>query len=304
MPDDANPTAPASGTAPPTPARGHGRRPGRPRAATAGVMLVLASAGLLFAVSAETARGTQLRSDRADAAGLVRSEQERHAARLARNADLRKKLTDRIEAEAAGNGTVRALGERAARLEPMTGLGPVAGPALSVTLDDAPRSGRTREGVKPDDLVVHQQDVQAVVNALWAGGAEAMMLMDQRVISTSAVRCVGNTLILQGRVYSPPYTVTAIGDPARMRAALAASPQLEVYQDYVRVLGLGYVVQEEGEVTLPAYSGSLEMSHAVVPSEQSAASVSPSGTRSSGRPTDEAAQGRPTRPATSGTTTP
>ncbi len=59
--------------------------------------------------------------------------------------------------------------------------------------------------MSPDDLVVHQQDVQAVVNALWAGGADAVQVMDQRLLSTSAVRCVGNTLLLNGRVYSPPY---------------------------------------------------------------------------------------------------
>lgn len=47
------------------------------------------------------------------------------------------------------------------------------------------------EGFTAEDIVVHQQDVENVVNALWAAGAEAMMLMDQRVISTSAVRCVG-----------------------------------------------------------------------------------------------------------------
>ena len=38
--------------------------------------------------------------------------------------------------------------------------------------------------------MVHQQDIQAVVNALWAGGADALQIMDQRVISTSAVRMV------------------------------------------------------------------------------------------------------------------
>ena len=64
--------------------------------------------------------------------------------------------------------------------------------------------------------------MQAVVNALWAGGAEAMMIQDQRIISTSAVRCVGNTLILQGRVYSPPYRIRAIGDPDALRRTLAA----------------------------------------------------------------------------------
>ena len=87
-----------------------------------------------------------------------------------------------------------------------------------MTLADAPRSADRvlPEDASPDDLVVHQQDVQAVVNALWPGGAEAMQIMDQRVITTSAVRCVGNTLILQGRVYSPPFQITAIGDPQRL----------------------------------------------------------------------------------------
>ena len=79
------------------------------------------------------------------------------------------------------------------------GTQPVEGPAVVVELNDAKiPSDQLPEGIGVDDIVVHQQDVQAVVNALWAGGAEAMMLMDQRVISTSAVRCVGNTLILQG----------------------------------------------------------------------------------------------------------
>ena len=81
---------------------------------------------------------------------------------------------------------------------------------MTVALDDAPPQARSRPlppGIPsptPDDLVVHQQDIQGVVNALWAGGAEAMTLMGQRVIATTAVRCVGNTLLLHGAVYSPP----------------------------------------------------------------------------------------------------
>ena len=86
-------------------------------------------------------------------------------------------------------------------------------------MSDAPRDadGNYPAGVDPDDLVIHQQDVQSVVNAMWAGGAEAMMIMDQRVLTTSAVRCIGNTLLLQGRTYSPPFVVTAIGDAEGMR---------------------------------------------------------------------------------------
>ena len=94
-------------------------------------------------------------------------------------------------------------------------------------------------GVDPDDLVVHQQDVQSVVNALWAGGAEAMMIMDQRVLTTSAVRCIGNTLLLQGRTYSPPFVVTAIGDTAAMSAALDVEPGVQLLLQYVDKFKLG-----------------------------------------------------------------
>ncbi|CAM5285980.1 hypothetical protein SVIOM342S_02669 [Streptomyces violaceorubidus] len=81
----------------------------------------------------------------------------------------------------------------------------------SVTLDDAPPDATAKlpgyPEPQPDYLVIHQQDLQAVVNALWQGGADGIKVMDQRLISTSAVRRVGNTLILQGRVYSPPYKI-------------------------------------------------------------------------------------------------
>ncbi len=84
--------------------------------------------------------------------------------------------------------------------------------------------------------------MQAVVNALWAGGAEAMTLMGERVVSTSAVRCVGNTLILHGRVYSPPFVVTAVGDSEGMREALDLEPGVQLFLDYADRYGLGYAV--------------------------------------------------------------
>jgi uncharacterized protein YlxW (UPF0749 family) len=136
---------------------------------------------------------------------------------------------------------------------------------VRVTLDDAPHpdSGRTLPGdPNPDLLVVHQQDVQAVVNALWAGGARAMQIMDQRVIATSAVRCVGNTLLLHGVVYSPPYVITAVGDPTALRHALDASPDVQIYKQYVSAYQLGYDLKVERKIKLPAYTGPLELQYA------------------------------------------
>jgi uncharacterized protein YlxW (UPF0749 family) len=112
--------------------------------------------------------------------------------------------------------------------------------------------------------VVHQGDVQAVVNALWAGGAEAMSIMNVRVVATSAVRCVGNTLLLHGRVYSPPFKITAIGDPAAFQRALAASEGVRLFRDAVDHYHLGYR-ETVSTVTVPAFGGSTALHSAKVP---------------------------------------
>jgi uncharacterized protein YlxW (UPF0749 family) len=235
----------------------------RPTLWSAVVPLVALGAGLLFAVSAATAKGTDLRSSSTDLPGLIRQETHANSTAAEHVRQLRTEV-DRLSAQQApGDLRVTQLTQRANALALAAGTEPVHGPTIRVTLTDA----KNVPSVLPrdfsvDDYVVHQQDVQAVVNALWKGGAEAMMLMDQRVISTSAVRCVGNTLILQGRVYSPPYVITAMGDPAALQAALDASPNVAIYRQWVDAVGLGYEVQTQSQQTFPEFAGSLNLGFA------------------------------------------
>ncbi|GGT64272.1 DUF881 domain-containing protein [Actinomadura citrea] len=224
----------------------------------------------MFAASASTARGTSLREQgRTRITELITAEQRRGRQDRAEYRRLRRQV-DGISREAGRHDArVKNAQAEADRLAAEAGFTPAAGRAVRVSLDDAPppKSGELPRGVRPDDLVVHQSDVQAVVNALWAGGARAMQIMDQRVISTSAVRCVGNTLILQGVVYSPPFRITAVGDPDRLRAALGASREIAIYRRYVRAYGLGYAVRTVERATLPPYTGNVTMKHATVPAE-------------------------------------
>jgi uncharacterized protein YlxW (UPF0749 family) len=219
------------------------------------VPVVALLAGLLFATSASTAQGTDLRAGRrsqlTELIGQQRAEVDRQEAQAARLRAEVARATQQTGAGAPG-------GAADAALEAAAGVTPVSGPSVTVRLDDAPRD-RAAPDSAPDDLVVHQSDVQAVVNALWAGGAEAMTLMGRRVVSTTAVRCVGNTLLLHGRVYSPPFVVTAVGDQAGMRHALDREPGVQLFLAYVERDGLGYRVTSEDRTVLPAYSGPLEL---------------------------------------------
>lgn len=224
-------------------------------------------AGTLFAASASTARGTDLREDgRTRITELITAEQRRTHRERTDYQRLREQVDAISRRAGRRDDRVRQAQAAADGLAVRTGFAPMQGPAVRVALNDAPQRdyGRT---VSPDDLVVHQADVQAVVNALWAGGATGMQIMDQRVISTSAVRCVGNTLILQGVVYSPPFKITAIGDPGRLRAALGASPEIAIYKRYVHEYGLGYSVGTVDRVTLPAFTGNVTINHARVPED-------------------------------------
>jgi uncharacterized protein YlxW (UPF0749 family) len=232
------------------------------------VPLVLALAGALFATSAGASRGGELRGGaRSDLPDLIRAEESRLDRATDRVEGLRADLAAATDAAAENDARIGEVTEKAADLAFAAGVGAVTGPGLSVTLADAPRTvdRLIPKGTSPDDLVVHQQDVQAVVNALWAGGAEALQIMDQRVISTSAVRCVGNTLILQGRVYSPPYVVKAIGDPDRLSRALDTSVNVGLYRFYAERYGLVYETATARKLRLPGFDGALDLLYAQVP---------------------------------------
>lgn len=212
------------------------------------VFVIVALTGFLLATNIRVNRTATVTSDtaqmveqRVEQANKLRSE----VSKLNSQINTLNKLagtgsSDSSNSEDAGSSTV---------------LPAVQGPGVTVTLDDSPlwktmvnSSGSTSN---INDYVIHQQDIEAVVNALWAGGAEAMMIQDQRVLFNSAVICVGNVLMLQGKQYSPPYTISAIGPTEDMIDALADSQAVQVYQEYVSAFGLGWNVETKDTLKFP-----------------------------------------------------
>lgn len=228
-------------------------------------MAVFALAGLIFFTSFNTAKGTNIRTDASmlKLSDLIQERSHNNGQLDESNGSLRRDVEALAERD---DGSTKAEDAKLAALEDRAGTQKIKGKAVTVTLDDAPPNATAKlpgyPEPQPDYLVIHQQDLQAVVNALWKGGAQGVKVMDQRLISTSAVRCVGNTLILQGRVYSPPYKIQAVGDPEKLKQALADSKAIQNYMVYVNVYGLGWNVADDGTVTLPGYSGTVDLQYA------------------------------------------
>lgn len=220
-----------------------------------------ALAGVLLTTSALEAGGTDLRdAGFDDLRDLVSADAKRLAGLRAESADLRDEI-DLLTAELSSKLDVRAQ-RRLEKLREQAGMTAVQGPGVTVTLSDAPPEIRDSVDIDVSQLIVHQQDIQAVVNALWAGGAEAISIQNRRIITTTGIKCVGNSVILDGVPYSPPYVIKAVGDPVGLVLALGASDYLNLYLAAVEAYQLGWDLQSANELVIPAYADNVELRYA------------------------------------------
>jgi uncharacterized protein YlxW (UPF0749 family) len=233
---------------------GRRRAPLRDRLMTAGILVLC---GFMITGAAIASQGRDLRPETDDMAGLVRSQASHNADQARQVAQMRAKVDQLSKTRVADPGVASSIDA----LSPGAGLTAVSGNAVRVTLDDAPLDVQP-DGIDENLLVVHQQDIQMVVNVLWTGGAQAMTVQGQRVTSTTGIKCVGNTVVLHGVPYAPPYRIEAIGDVPALIKALDESESVSVYKEYVTAYRLGWQVTEVGRVTMPAYKGTLSVSHA------------------------------------------
>ncbi len=157
-------------------------------------------------------------------------------------------------AEASLGPDTAAVGVRQQQLRSaqlLAGLTALRGPGIRVELADSSLSDSPSGDI--NDLVIHSGDVQATVNALWRSGAEAMSINGQRLVSTSAVLCVGNTLLLNGTVHSPPYVVSALGAD---RNKFEADELMQRLRDDAKAFGLKLSIRSVNDVRIAAYDGS------------------------------------------------
>jgi uncharacterized protein YlxW (UPF0749 family) len=176
------------------------------------------------------------------------------------------RLTDEVAALTASvdNAQVESLRAQARALEGPAGLVEQTGPGVTVVLSDAPPEVAESSQRDPNRLVVHQQDIQAVVNAMWVGGATAVTVQGQRIVSTTGIKCIGNTVQLQGVPYSQPYTISGIGDPTALAAAIEGNDYLQLYRSDSAEpdIAVGWTETAEPEITAPPYDGLLDLTYA------------------------------------------
>jgi uncharacterized protein YlxW (UPF0749 family) len=262
------------------------------------VALTMAVAGLLAAVTydvtaAKSAGRSQVRSALVDDIHGASTVTDGLAAELE---VLRTQVSDTRERLLASTTVGQRALDRLARAEEGAAAVPVTGPGLLVTLANADPSadqdpvGGPAEG--DPTARVDDGDLQLVVNALWAAGAEAIDINGQRLGPTSAIRFAGEAVLVDFRPVTNPYEISAIGDPEAVSASFLANRDVIELAGLSDTLGLRFDFAEADELTLPA-AGTPELRAARAGKSEPATSSTPGSSSSSPPPADESPGGAP-----------
>ncbi|WP_232425430.1 DUF881 domain-containing protein [Pseudofrankia inefficax] len=203
-----------------------GRR--APERSPARLAAVAVAVGLLLAVAGVTQRAGAPGRARLDAA--LAAERDRGeaavAVKTAEARGLRSTVAAARSALARDTATQRATADALGVLEPAAGATVATGPGLRVQIADAaggdadagPRgSGQRGAGGVTD------QDLAAIVNALWAAHATAIAIDGVRLSGTSPIRTAGGAILVDFQPVVSPYRLDAIGVPAALLAAFFGS---------------------------------------------------------------------------------
>ena len=171
---------------------------------------------------------------------------------------LRKNTTKYENALGDGSKQLKLLNEDLQKAKILAGLTEVHGPGVSVTLQDSKRrTNSPRSSLDPSNGLVHDFDVQSVLNELGQSGAEAISINAQRIIGRTSLRCVGPTILINNIPLVPPYVINALGDADTLYGGMnLPNGVLEGMRRYDPDMAK---VEKKRDIIIPAFTGSTEV---------------------------------------------
>lgn len=162
-------------------------------------------------------------------------------------------LRGKIAEMTAGADQAQTLKEEMQKAMMLAGLSAVKGPGVTVEMTDSDKPAQ--QGQDPNVFLIHERDIQDVVNAIFAAGAEAISVNGQRFVSTTEIVCAGNVIMINGSRVAPPFIILAIGDPKVLEAGLTMRGGVV---DSLKFWGIGIKIKQEQEITVPEFQGALD----------------------------------------------
>jgi uncharacterized protein YlxW (UPF0749 family) len=212
--------------------------------------------GILLSTSFYTQQKWRLAfgSRKSKLALLVQRKRRQHNLLEKKLNGLRKQLRQ-YEREAAKNqGQLKEFTRQENSYKLLAGMTPISGKGVEIVIADAIDIPAEQDA---NNYIVHDYDLQIIVNALWRAGAKAIAINNQRLSSVSGIRCAGSIVLVNSEPLGNPYKIQAVGDPKKLIKGLRTDEDAkQLLFNYAKTFGISVQIQSK-KVHLPAYKGSI-----------------------------------------------
>lgn len=140
------------------------------------------------------------------------------------------------------------------------GLGTAKGNGLVITLDDGAFAQRaSSEG--SETFLVHAADLRDIVNLAFSAQADALAINDQRVIASTPISSVGNTILVNNFHVLPPFTVTVLGDKDFLLQRFNDVTSLSDLNKRAKAQKISFSFLPKDNLALPVYNGDFRLKY-------------------------------------------
>jgi uncharacterized protein YlxW (UPF0749 family) len=135
----------------------------------------------------------------------------------------------------------------------IAGLTKLKGPGVSVILDDS------KQGPVNDESIIHASDLRDTVNLFWGAGAEAISINGERIVTTSSIDCIVNTILVNNTRLTVPFKIEAIGDQKLLLSQIRNKENLsDLYRRHDQN-GLVIDISAVNDLIINPFTGSFDL---------------------------------------------
>ncbi len=174
-------------------------------------------------------------------------------------ADLREEVRDKEKQVEERRTTSKDLSAELRDYKMIVGLTPVSGEGVEVILGDGKYEGLKDRNDFKNDAIIHSTDILDTVNMLWAAGAEAITINDERVVGTTSINCIVNTILVNESHVGTPLIIRAIGNKDELARFIDDPGRLMDLHQRKRDYNLILSVEKKDSLTLNQFLGTYEI---------------------------------------------
>ena len=220
-----------------------------------GILIVI-----LFRAHEKEDKGTYSSDLTTELAGIIENSEHELDKMQAELLSQREQLNRFEQFATEGQSLLKALSQELLKARLEAGFIAVKGDGIVVTLNDSNTRAKVNEDVY--FYLIHDTDLRDLITELWSAGAEAISINDQRVVTSTSIRCVGPAILVNAQPLIPPYSIKAIGPAAKLETALTVSGGYMDNRALSIRKGINIKITKSKSLKIPAYNDALIFQYA------------------------------------------